>query len=93
MEAKNTIKEDAVKFPDDNKVRHYLCCKDKTYNKSNMMKGGLGLFTVRECSSAWQGATVRGMEVAAINAGTQFAFPFLLSPSGRIGLSNLVHVI
>lgn len=34
-----------------------------------------------------------GMEVAAINAGTQFAFPFLFSPSGGVGRSNLVHVI
>lgn len=92
MEAKNTIKQDAMKFPDDNEVTHYLCCKDKAYNRSNMVKGGLGLLTAREHSSAWQGAMVTGMEVAAINAGTQFAFPFLFSSAVGVGLSNLIHV-
>lgn len=35
------------------------------------MKGGLGLLTAREGSSARQGAMVTGMEVAAISAGTR----------------------
>lgn len=92
MEAKNTIKQDTMKFPDDNEVRHYLCWKDKAYNESNMVKGGLGLLTARERSSAWQGAMVTGKEVAAINAGTQFAFPFLFSSTVGVGLSNSIHV-
>lgn len=52
MEEKNTIKQDTMKFPDDNEVRHYLCWKDKAYNESNMVKVGLGLLTARERSLA-----------------------------------------
>lgn len=70
-----------------------ICAARTKHNKSNMMKGGFGLFSARECSSAWQGAMVTGMEVAAINAGTQFAFPFLFSSAVGVGLPNLVYVI